>query len=104
MVRNQRLSKSILDAGWGYLRDRFVAKAANGRRQIVLVDPAYTSKTCSTCGQEFQNFDLSTRWVTCDACGLALAREVFDDVPFTTPPSTFSSGRQPVGSLPYSIT
>ena len=75
MVRNHHLSKSILDQGWGYLRNRFVAKAANAGRQLVLVEPAYTSKACSCCGQLFQHFDLSTRWVTCDACGLSLARD-----------------------------
>jgi putative transposase len=74
MVRNRHLSKSILDAGWGYLRQRFVVKAANAGRQLVLVDPAYTSKTCSSCGQLFQDLDLSTRWVTCE-CGLSLARD-----------------------------
>ena len=74
MVRNHHLSKSILDQGWGYLRNRFVAKAANAGRQIVLVDPAYTSKTCSCCGQLFQDLTLSDRWVTCD-CGLSLARD-----------------------------
>jgi putative transposase len=74
LVRNRHLSKSILDQGWGYFRQRMTAKAANAGRQIVLVDPAYTSKTCSCCGQRFQAFDLSTRWVTCD-CGLSLARD-----------------------------
>ncbi len=42
MVRTHHLSKSILDQGWGYLRNRFMAKAANAGRHIVLVDPAYT--------------------------------------------------------------
>lgn len=74
LVRNRHLSKSILDQGWGYLRERFVAKAANAGRQLVRVDPAYTSQTCSRCGQIFQDFDLSTRWVSC-ACGLSLARD-----------------------------
>jgi len=74
MVRNRHLSKSILDQGWGYLRNRFVVKAANAGRQIVLVDPAYTSQTCSTCGQLFQDLTLADRWVTC-ACGLSLARD-----------------------------
>ncbi len=75
LVRNHHLSKSILDQGWGYLRNRLVAKAANAGRQLVLVDPAYTSQTCSCCGQLFQDFDLSTRWVICDRCGLSLARD-----------------------------
>jgi putative transposase len=74
LVRNRHLSKSILDAGWGYLRNRLTVKAANAGRTVVLVDPAYTSKTCSCCGQLFQDFNLSTRWVTCD-CGLSLARD-----------------------------
>ncbi len=74
MVRNHRLSKSILDQGWGYLRQRFVVKAANAGRQLVLVNPAYTSKSCSNCGQLFQDFTLSVRWVTCE-CGLSLARD-----------------------------
>ena len=74
MVRNPYLSKSILDAGWGYLRNRCVAKAANAGRHILLVNPANTSKTCSRCGQLFQDFDLSVRFVNC-ACGLSLARD-----------------------------
>jgi putative transposase len=74
MVRNRRLSTSILDQGWGYFRQRLVAKAANAGRQIVLVNPAHTSKTCACCGQLFQDLTLSDRWVTCD-CGLSLARD-----------------------------
>src|SRR6185503_4974058 len=50
MVRNRHLSKSIMDAGWGYFRQRLEGKAANAGRTIAIVDPAYTSKTCSDCG------------------------------------------------------
>ena len=75
MVRNHHLSKSILDQGWAYLRHCLVAKAANAGRHLVLVDPAYTSKTCSTCGHLFQDLTLSDRWVTCSHCGLSLARD-----------------------------
>jgi len=74
MVRNPKFGKSILDQGWGYLRKRFIAKAANAGRQIVLVNPAYTSKTCSNCGAIFEDLTLSDRWVDC-ACGLSLARD-----------------------------
>ncbi|MEP7284912.1 MAG: transposase [Chloroflexota bacterium] len=74
MVRNKHLSKSILDQGWGFFRQRLVAKAANAGRRLVLVNPAYTSKTCSCCGQLFQDLTLSDRWVTCH-CGLSLARD-----------------------------
>jgi putative transposase len=74
MVRNHHLSKSILDAGWNYLLTRLQAKAEGAARVIELVDPAYTSKTCSCCGAVFDNLTLSGRWVSC-ACGLSLCRD-----------------------------
>ncbi len=74
MVRNHHLSKSILDAGWGIFKQLLANKAVDAGRQIVFVDPAYTSKCCSNCGKLFQDFNLSTRWVEC-ACGLSLDRD-----------------------------
>ena len=32
-------------------------------REIVKVDPAYTSKTCSGCGVRFEHLTLWDRWV-----------------------------------------
>ena len=75
MVRNHKLSKSILDAGWGYFRQRLTSKAVNAGRDLVFVNPAYTSKCCSNCGNEFEKFDLSVRWVDCQHCGLSLDRD-----------------------------
>ncbi len=75
-VRNQHLSKSILESGCEpsvrrifkqYLTD----KAGSAGREVLLVDPAYTSKTCSKCGAIFAGLTLSGRWVAC-ACGLSL--------------------------------
>ena len=77
MVRNHHLSKSILDSGWGMFKQYLTYKAASAGREIRLVNPAYTSKCCSNCGKEFQNFDLRgahTRWVECE-CGLSLDRD-----------------------------
>ena len=74
MVKNHHLSKSILDSGWSAFGQYLAYKAANAGRQVALVDPAYTSRTCSCCGAVFQDFDLATRWVTC-ACGLSLDRD-----------------------------
>jgi len=65
MVRNKHLSKSILDAGWGVFRELLTSKAASAGREVVLVDPACTSRCCSNCGAIFEHFDLSTRWVEC---------------------------------------
>ena len=75
MVRNKHLSKSILDAGWGYLKQRLAHKAEEAGRVVYLVNPAYTSKTCSHCGTVFETLSLSDRWVSC-ACGLSLDRDV----------------------------
>lgn len=68
------LAKSILDAGWGYLVNRLTYKAESAGRVVVLVDPRYTSKTCSSCGHIFENLTLSDRWINC-ACGLSLDRD-----------------------------
>lgn len=76
MVRNRHLAKSILDAGWGYLRTRLRVKAAEAGRVVVEVHPAHTSQTCSACGRLFpEHVGLSVRTVSCP-CGLVLDRDV----------------------------
>ncbi|WP_376797124.1 RNA-guided endonuclease InsQ/TnpB family protein, partial [Thermogemmatispora sp.] len=76
MVRTRYLAKSILDAGWGYFRTRLHVKAAEAGRVVIEGDPAYTSQTCSSCGQRFpEQIDLSVRMVSCP-CGLVLDRDV----------------------------
>jgi len=74
MVQNRHLSKSVLDAGWGYFKQRLLDKAADAGREVALVDPAYTSKTCSNCGALFEGLTLAHRWVDCE-CGLSLDRD-----------------------------
>jgi putative transposase len=75
MVHDRHLSKSILDAGWGYLKRRLVDKAVEAGRQVILVNPSYTSKTCSACGALFADLSLADRWVEC-SCGLSMDRDV----------------------------
>jgi putative transposase len=75
MVRNHHLSKSILDAGWGYLKMRLASKAEEAGREVLLVNPAYTSKTCCWCGRVFAELALSVRWIDC-SCGLSSDRDV----------------------------
>ncbi len=74
MVRNRRLAKSILDAGWGYLIQHLTRKAAEAGRVVLLVDPRNTSRTCSRCGHVFESLSLSDRWIDC-GCGLSLDRD-----------------------------
>lgn len=74
MAQNRHLSKSILDAGWGYFRLQLAFKAAWAGKTVVAVNPAFTSKTCSRCGSLFKHLTLADRWVRCD-CGLSLDRD-----------------------------
>jgi putative transposase len=74
MVRNKHLSKSILDSGWALFKQFLMYKAGSAGRELRLVNPAYTSRTCSNCGVRFEHFDLSVRWVAC-VCGLSLDRD-----------------------------
>ncbi len=78
-VRNKHLSKSILDSGCepsvrSIFRQYLTYKAGSAGREVVLVDPASTSKTCSRCGAIFEGLTLKDRWVEC-GCGLSLDRD-----------------------------
>jgi putative transposase len=75
MVRSHLLSKSILDAGWGYLKQRLIDKAAEAGRRVLLVNPSYSSKTCYSCGSLFSELSLADRWVDC-SCGISMDRDV----------------------------
>jgi transposase len=46
----ERLNKSIVDAGWALFQQFCTYKAANAGREVLLVNPKYTSQVCSGCG------------------------------------------------------
>src|SRR5260221_2142924 len=50
MVKNPKLAKSIADAAWSSFFAHLLSKAADAGREVVRVNPAYTSQTCSACG------------------------------------------------------
>jgi putative transposase len=75
MVKNRHLSKNILDSGWGILRKYLTYKAVSANRELLIINPANTSRCCSNCGYEFEEFSLSVRWVECQHCGLSLDRD-----------------------------
>lgn len=52
-----------------------VEKAEEAGRQVIFVDPAYTSKTCSACRIVIEELKLSHRWIDC-TCGLSIDRDV----------------------------
>jgi putative transposase len=67
------LNKSILDAGWGQFQQIVSHKAACAGRDVLLVDPKYTSQVCSACGT-VRKKDLDERWHSCE-CGCELDRD-----------------------------
>jgi putative transposase len=74
MVRNRHLAKSIADAGWTAFLTILAFKAASAGKQVVAVDPAFTSHLCSGCGVVVHK-GLSVRWHACPECGTSLHRD-----------------------------
>jgi putative transposase len=74
MIKNPKLAKSIADASWSMFFTRMLAKAEEAGRQVVRVNPAYTSQTCSACGH-CQPMPLSVRVYECPQCGLVIHRD-----------------------------
>lgn len=69
-----RLSKSILDAGWGEFIEIVTCKAASAGRITVAVNPNGTTQNCSGCGKKVPK-TLFDRWHSC-TCGVELDRDL----------------------------
>jgi len=74
MIKNHHLAKSISDAGWSSFSLILMSKAEEAGRQVVKVDPKFTSQVCSGCGAIVKK-ELSERWHSCE-CGCELHRDV----------------------------
>ena len=74
MVQNRSLAKSISDAAWSQFRECLTSKAESASREVIAVDPAYTSQDCSACGYRAKK-RLSERWHLCPMCGASLDRD-----------------------------
>jgi putative transposase len=74
MVKNHHLAKSITDAGWSQFVSILTYKAACAGREVIAVNPAFTSQTCSGCGVLVSK-GLSVRWHSCPDCGTSLHRD-----------------------------
>ncbi len=74
MVRNHCLAKSISDASWSMFQTVLTSKAESADREIIAVNPAYTSQDCHQCGYRAKK-KLSERWHLCPMCGASLDRD-----------------------------
>ena len=69
-----RMAKSTLDAGWGILKTMLEYKCDHAGVVFEEVNEAYTSQTCSSCGEKPDSrpkgiAGLGIREWTCDSCG-----------------------------------
>jgi putative transposase len=75
MSRNKHLALSSYDAGLGMFTQLIAYKVEETGGQLVVVNPAYTSQTCSKCGVIVEK-SLAVRVHRCPECGLELDRDV----------------------------
>lgn len=69
------VNKTIRDAAWGSLVQKVKFKAENAGKEVVLVNPAFTSKTCSRCKTVHEDFGLDKEFMDC-SCGNKLQRDL----------------------------
>jgi len=74
MLGNHCLAKSISDASWSLFRIVLTQKAESAGREVVAVNPAYTSQDCHACGYRAKK-KLSERWHFCPNCSASLDRD-----------------------------
>ena len=68
------LAKSVNDAGLAQFSEYLAYKAVKAGRELVKVDPRYTTQACSGCGVIVPK-KLSDRWHLCPECGSSLDRD-----------------------------
>ena len=81
MLGNHCLAKSISDAAWSQFRCILTSKAESAGREVLAVNPDFTSQDCSGCGYRPDGKEgrtkkkLSDRWHLCPMCGLSVDRD-----------------------------
>lgn len=63
------LNRGILDAAWGEFARQLTYKVEWRGGQVILVNPAYTSRTCRICGHESPENRTTQSVFACVACG-----------------------------------
>ena len=82
MIKNHRLARAISNAGWYELVQKISYKCDWFGKQLVLIDPSYTSQICSECGYNNNRMGLSKdKWLgvrewTCPQCQTHHDRDV----------------------------
>lgn len=75
LIQRRWCSKQISDASWGMFFDILKFKAASAGREVIKVNPAYSSQTCHKCGTRTVH-ELKDRVFNCSNCGLSMDRDL----------------------------
>lgn len=77
MVKNRKLSKHILDAGFYEFRRQLEYKVQLNGNKLRVVDRFFpSSKLCSNCGNKKENLTLDKRIYKCNHCGVKVDRDL----------------------------
>jgi putative transposase len=63
------MRRNMLDMGWNDLFIKLETKSKRTPKNVVKIDPAYTSKTCNACGDINKDLKLRDREWICPKCG-----------------------------------
>lgn len=82
MMKNHHLARAVGNAGWYMFRQMLIYKAAWYGKTVIVVNPKYTSQTCSECGCVNNRLGLSPyQWLKvrewdCSVCGTHHDRDI----------------------------
>ena len=95
MIEGSYLAKSITDASWNQFRQYLTYKAEEAGRKLGVVDPAYTTQTCSNC-KNIEQKKLSEREHHCSKCGYRTTRD------YNAAQNILALGLDGLGAIPRS--
>ena len=71
------MARKAADAAIGAAKRELIYRGVRAGRQVVLVQPAYTTMTCSRCfARAKRHLELGQRTFTCSTCGFTAGRDV----------------------------
>ena len=77
MIKNNRLSCSIIEQQWGFFKYCLTYKAESAGGKVVEVNPKNTTQMCSNCGSlPREKLGLGQRTYHCYSCGQSMDRDV----------------------------
>ncbi|WP_410263325.1 RNA-guided endonuclease InsQ/TnpB family protein [Alkalibacterium sp.] len=69
LMANHHLARSIADASWGIIKTMLTYKCTWYKKELILVNPHYTSQLCAHCGENTGKKPLHVRIFDCPHCG-----------------------------------